>query len=88
MKGLRQIREGLCWLGIYKIKLIKIKGGIKMSFCCLGGKKGFPTFAFLLLVIAVLWILSEVGVITIDIPWFPIILAVIALGWILDHYAK
>ena len=59
-----------------------------MSWCCFGEKKGFPTFAFLLLVIAILWILSEIKVVTIDIPWFPIILAVIALGWILDYYLK
>jgi len=59
-----------------------------MTFCCVNGKKGFPTFAFLLLVIAILWILSEIEIITINIPWFPIILAVIALGWILDHYLR
>jgi len=59
-----------------------------MSWCCVGGKKGFPTFAFLLLILAGLWILTEIKVITIDIPWFPIILAVIALGWIIDHYSR
>ena len=60
-----------------------------MSWCCgFEGKKGFPTFAVLLLIIAVLWILTEISVITINIPWFPVILGVIALGWIIDHYSK
>ena len=59
-----------------------------MVFCCFEGKKGFPTFAFLLLIIAILWILTEIGVITINIPWFPVIIALIALGWIIDYYSK
>lgn len=59
-----------------------------MTFCCFEGKKGFPTFAFLLLIIAILWILTEIGIITINIPWFPVIIGVIALGWIIDYYSK
>jgi len=59
------------------------------SWCCWGsGKKGFPTFAVVLLVLAVLWILSDIGIITFTVPWFPIILAIIALGWIIDNYKK
>ena len=54
----------------------------------IAGKKGFPTFAVLLLIIAVLWILTEINVITINIPWFPVILGVIALGWIIDYYGR
>lgn len=59
-----------------------------MSWCCFEGKKGFPTFAFLLLIIAILWILTEINVITINIPWFPVIIGIIALGWIIDHYSR
>jgi len=58
------------------------------GWCCFGGRRGFPTFAVILLVLAVLWILTEVQVITSNIPWFPIILAIIAIGWIIDHYSK
>ncbi len=60
----------------------------KMDWCCLGGKKGFPTFAVLLLIVGVIWLLSEIGAITIVIPWWPVILIVVALGWIIDNYAK
>ncbi len=60
----------------------------KMDWCCWGGKKGFPTFAVLLLVVGIIWLLSEIGVIAIGIPWWPVILIVVALGWVIDHYAK
>lgn len=60
----------------------------KMDWCCFGGKKGFPTFAVLLLIVGVIWLLSDLGIITVSIPWWPIILIAIALGWIIDHYAK
>ncbi len=43
----------------------------------------FPTFAFLLLVIGVLWLLAELNVITVAIPWWPVILIVVALGMLL-----
>jgi hypothetical protein len=51
-------------------------------------KKGFPTFAVIVLVLAVLWLLGEMGVLTINIPWFPLIIAIIALGWVINHYSK
>ena len=60
----------------------------KMDWCCWGGKKGFPTFAVLLLIVGVLWLLSEINVITISVPWWPVILIVISLGWVIDHYAN
>ncbi len=52
------------------------------------GKKGFPTLAVLLLVVAVLWLLSDLGMITVTIPWWPVILIVLALGWIANHYSQ
>jgi hypothetical protein len=48
----------------------------------------FPTFAVILLVVGVLWLLSEIGVITVAIPWWPVILIIIALGWIVNAYTK
>ena len=54
--------------------MVKKKGKIK---CC-GGN--FPTFAVILLVIGVLWLLSDLGVITVDVPWVPVVLIIIALG--------
>ena len=58
------------------------------GWCCWNGKKGFPTFAVLLLVVGVLWLLTDLGIITVDIPWWPVILIVIAVGWIIDNYRK
>ncbi|MFC1728621.1 hypothetical protein ACFLZ7_04110 [Nanoarchaeota archaeon] len=53
-----------------------------------GADRGFPTFAVLLLVLGLLWLFSELGVVTIPVPWFPVVLVTIALGWIIDHYTK
>jgi hypothetical protein len=69
---------------IYEVMLMKKKD----SWCCWGGKKGFPTFATLILALGVLWLLTDLKVITIDIPWWPVILIIVAVGWIIDHYAK
>lgn len=51
-------------------------------------KKGFPTFATLVLVVGVLWLLSELQILTVTIPWFPVIMIIVAIGWIVDHYSK
>ena len=51
-------------------------------------KKSFPTFAFLVLVAGVIWLLTEIGILTIDIPWLPIVVIILALGWIINHYAR
>ena len=51
--------------------------------------KKFPTFAALLLAVGVLWLLSELKVITIDIPWWPVVLIIFALGMVMNHcYCK
>ena len=57
----------------------------KKNICC-GGK--FPTFAVIILVLGVLWLLGEMGILQVNIPWFPVILIIIALGWIIEHYSK
>ena len=51
-------------------------------------KSVFPAFAIAVLVVCVLWILSETGILTIKIPWFPLVIGIIALGWIIDFYQK
>jgi len=51
-------------------------------------KKGFPTFAVVVLVLAVLWLLEEIGILAIDVPWLPVILIIIAIGWIFNNYNK
>jgi len=54
-----------------------------MDKCC--HSKKFPVFAGLILAIGVLWLLAEVGTITLDLPWLPIIVVVLALGVIAKH---
>ncbi len=51
-------------------------------------KVGFPTFAVILLVVAVIWLFSELGYIAIDVPWIPIILGIVAIGMIANRYSK
>jgi len=46
--------------------------------------KKFPTFAWILLVVGVLWLLGDLGLIGIDIPWVPVIVIVIAIGLIVN----
>ncbi|MBW2966701.1 hypothetical protein KY342_06380 [Candidatus Woesearchaeota archaeon] len=53
---------------------------------CPTGK--FPTFPVILLVVGVLWLLTELNVIAINIPWWPVILIIIALGWIVNKYTE
>ena len=44
----------------------------------------FPTIPIILLVIGILWLLGDLGMITIDIPWLPIILVLCATGWLIN----
>lgn len=51
----------------------------------MAGKK-FPTVAVILLILAIVWLLSDLGAINVDIPWIPVILIVVAVGWIVNRY--
>ncbi len=46
----------------------------------------FPTFAVIILVIAVAWLLSDLNYLKINIPWIPVILILISLGWIFNRF--
>lgn len=46
----------------------------------------FPVLAVILLLVALAWLLSDLGYLVIDIPWFPVILIVVAVGWIINRY--
>jgi len=63
---------------------MKKEGG----WCCFGTQKGFPTFAVIILVIGISWLLNDLKVFSFEIPWFPLILIIIAIGWIIDYYRK
>ncbi|MEK6873215.1 MAG: hypothetical protein AABW91_00030 [Nanoarchaeota archaeon] len=49
-------------------------------------KKKFPTLAVILLAIGIIWLLTELNIITINIPWIPIALIIIAIGLIINRY--
>ncbi|MBD3248726.1 hypothetical protein GF336_01655 [Candidatus Woesearchaeota archaeon] len=49
-------------------------------------QKGFPVFAILLLIIGVIWLLKDLGIIMIDIPWWPVIIITLALWMIIKNY--
>lgn len=51
-------------------------------------KKKFPTFAVILLVVAVIWLLSELGYIAINVPWIPITIGIVAIGMIVNRYSE
>ncbi len=48
-------------------------------------KNKFPTFPVIILIIAIVWFIKELGYLTIDIPWIPLIVIVISLGWIFNR---
>ena len=50
--------------------------------------KRFPTFAFVVLILGLLWLAVEMHWITIPIPWLPLIVVVVAAGWIVNHYTR
>jgi hypothetical protein len=52
--------------------------------CC---KRRFPTFAIILLVVGLIWLLNEINVISVNIPWIPVVLIIIAIGMIINRYA-
>jgi hypothetical protein len=61
---------------------------MKKSFvwCC--GGRTFPTVAVLLLIVGVVWLLTDLGIMAVNIPWWPVILIILALGWIINNYTQ
>ena len=57
----------------------------KNDICCGGG---FPTFALVVLVIGILWLLNDLKIFSFEIPWLPVVLIVVAIGWIIKHNKK
>jgi len=51
-------------------------------------KSKFPMLAVILLIFALVWLFSEIGYLTLDIPWIPVILAVIAIGMIFNRFGR
>lgn len=51
-------------------------------------KRKFPTFAVILLVVGLIWLLNELKLITINIPWIPVVLVIVAIGMIINRYIE
>lgn len=46
----------------------------------------FPTLAVILLIIGVVWLLNELKILTVNVPWWPLILIVIAIGMMYNRF--
>ncbi|VVB78263.1 Uncharacterised protein [uncultured archaeon] len=51
-------------------------------------KPRFPTLAVIILVLAAIWLLNDLSLIKITVPWIPVILIVIAVGIIINRYSE
>jgi hypothetical protein len=52
-------------------------------------KKGkFPTFAVIVLVVGLTWLLNELRIFSFSIPWFPIVMIIASAIWIYETYKK
>ena len=60
---------------------------METSGCCFRGRR-FPTFPVVVLVLGILWLLGDLEVLTVDVPWLPVILIMVAIGWIVNSLRK
>ena len=53
-------------------------------------KNGFPTFWMIVLVLAAVWFIEDMGWLgtSFDFPWFPAIVVIAAIGAIINHFRK
>ncbi len=50
--------------------------------------EGFPTFAVILLVVGIIWLLNDLKIIAVNIPWIPMVLIIVAVGMIYNRISK
>jgi hypothetical protein len=48
-------------------------------------QKGSPTLAIILLTMGLVWLLNDLNIISVNIPWIPVILIIIAVGMIMNR---
>lgn len=48
----------------------------------------FPTISIIILVTGILWLINELEILTIDIPWFPVVLIIIGIAGIIEFYRR
>ncbi len=51
-------------------------------------KEIFPTISIIILVTGILWLINELEILTIDIPWFPVVLIIIGIAGIVEFYRR
>jgi hypothetical protein len=51
-------------------------------------KEIFPTISIIILVTGILWLINELEILKIDIPWFPVVLIIIGIAGILEFYRR
>jgi len=62
---------------------------IREHFSAIGGvKRRFPTLPIALLVVGVVWLLNDLELISINIPWIPIVLIITAFGMIFNRFLR
>jgi hypothetical protein len=51
-------------------------------------ERKFPTLGFIILLFASLWLLREMDVVDIQLPWLPVVLIIIAIGMIFNRLGR
>jgi len=51
-------------------------------------RRTFPIFAVIILIFAGLWLLRELDVIDLNLPWLPVVLIIIAIGIIFNRLIR
>lgn len=51
-------------------------------------KEVFPTIPVIILVTGILWLINELKIFTIDIPWFPVVLIIIGIAGLIEYYKR
>ncbi|MEK6906329.1 MAG: hypothetical protein AABW81_01770 [Nanoarchaeota archaeon] len=49
-------------------------------------KARFPVLAVIILIWALVWLLNDLDVVSLNLPWIPVIIIIIALGMISNRY--
>lgn len=51
-------------------------------------KETFPTIPIIILVTGILWLINELDILTIDIPWFPVVLIILGIAGVMEFYKR
>ncbi|WP_321418096.1 hypothetical protein [uncultured Methanomethylovorans sp.] len=51
-------------------------------------KETFPTIPVIILVTGILWLINELNILTINIPWFPVVLIIVGVAGLIEFYKR